>query len=262
MTPAKIEIKVVLNCVFVTFLFLMVVLSLIDHSFFSVAFIVILLCLLPPVKNFIYSKTNKGIIYLLLNWILGPCIFLTGLGILINSFFSKEFLVESFFSGVFLIVISLFLLPPVKKFAYSKTNKKISVRIKKLLEITLITIISIIVLFNVASYFKGNWTNKFRDGFYFEKYKTADKAKEALLGLHPIGSNAKSLINTIEKAGAFHKPITNLKYKDRPEYKNYLSYTYNKKMLFGLANDKYGIGIKYDENHKIKNIKVLFYGIK
>jgi len=31
--------------------------------------------------------------------------------------------------------------------------------------------------------------NKFKKGFYFEKYKTAEEAESALLELHPIGSD-------------------------------------------------------------------------
>jgi hypothetical protein len=47
----------------------------------------------------------------------------------------------------------------------------------------------------------ANMFNKFKKGFYFEKYKTADEAKEELLKLHPIGSDAQALIETIERAG-------------------------------------------------------------
>jgi hypothetical protein len=43
--------------------------------------------------------------------------------------------------------------------------------------------------------------NKFKKGFYFEKYKTADEMKETLLELHPIGSSIDGLIKTLEKAG-------------------------------------------------------------
>lgn len=48
----------------------------------------------------------------------------------------------------------------------------------------------------------ANMFNKFRDGFYFEKYDTAEEAKAALLELHPIGSDVGELVGTLEGAGA------------------------------------------------------------
>lgn len=49
---------------------------------------------------------------------------------------------------------------------------------------------------------EANMFNKFRKGFYFEKYKTAEEAKAALLELHPIGSDVEGLVMTLEGAGA------------------------------------------------------------
>ena len=43
--------------------------------------------------------------------------------------------------------------------------------------------------------------NKFKKGFYFEKYKTAEEAQNALLELHPIGSDVGELVKTLERAG-------------------------------------------------------------
>ena len=43
--------------------------------------------------------------------------------------------------------------------------------------------------------------NKFKNGFYFEKYKTAEEAKAALLELHPIGSDVEGVVRTLEAAG-------------------------------------------------------------
>jgi hypothetical protein len=51
--------------------------------------------------------------------------------------------------------------------------------------------------------------NKFKKGFYFEKYKTAEEAKAELLKLHPIGSDVEGLVRTLEGAGAiFAKRIS------------------------------------------------------
>ena len=58
--------------------------------------------------------------YLALNWIFGTLFFLMGL----------LSLTESFLAGLSLIIASLFLLPPVKKFAYLKTNKEMHINVK------------------------------------------------------------------------------------------------------------------------------------
>lgn len=44
--------------------------------------------------------------------------------------------------------------------------------------------------------------NKFKKGFYFEKYETEEEAKSALLELHPIGSDVEGLIRTLNVGGA------------------------------------------------------------
>lgn len=63
---------------------------------------------------------------------------------------------------------------------------------------------------------QANMFNRFREGFYFEKYnpnyfklpKSGDKnlaiskARAALLELHPIGSDYDKLFKTLDKAGA------------------------------------------------------------
>ncbi len=42
--------------------------------------------------------------------------------------------------------------------------------------------------------------NKFKKGFYFEKYSTTEEAEKALLKLYPIGSNANELVRTLDIA--------------------------------------------------------------
>lgn len=54
--------------------------------------------------------------------------------------------------------------------------------------------------------------NKFKKGFYFEKYKTAEEAKAELLKLHPIGSDVEGLVKTLEGANA--KFINSVNRKD------------------------------------------------
>jgi len=63
------------------------------------------------------------LVYLALNWVFGVLFLLRGL-------FS---IVESPFGGICLIVISALLLPPVRSFAYSKTNKELSVKARAIL---------------------------------------------------------------------------------------------------------------------------------
>jgi hypothetical protein len=66
----------------------------------------------------------------------------------------------------------------------------------------------------------ANMFNRFKKGFYFEKYSTAEEAKAALLELHPIGSDVGDLIKTLERAGA------NVSEEDLKEYHNYKEYDY------------------------------------
>lgn len=66
---------------------------------------------------------------------------------------------------------------------------------KKLLLIALLFLLSF-------SVFNPNFFKRFKKGFYFEKYSTAQEAEKALLKLHPIGSDIRGFMNTVEKAGA------------------------------------------------------------
>ncbi len=47
---------------------------------------------------------------------------------------------ENFIPGILVIIISLFLIPPVREFVYSKTNKQISIGYRSLIIITLLAI--------------------------------------------------------------------------------------------------------------------------
>lgn len=58
--------------------------------------------------------------YLALNWMLGVLFLITGL----------VSIIESTMAGWSLVLISLLLLPPVRKFAYSKTNTEIPIKIR------------------------------------------------------------------------------------------------------------------------------------
>ena len=80
-------------------------------------------------------------VYLALNWIFGVLLLLTGL----------VFLIELPLAGLSLVAISLLLLPPVRSFAHSKTNKEISVKARA---------ISILVLFVTFGVFVGQSQEK------------------------------------------------------------------------------------------------------
>lgn len=60
--------------------------------------------------------------------------------------------------------------------------------------------------------------NKFKKGFYFEKYSTAEEAKNELLKLHPIGSDFEDVIKTLERAGAEAKKENLDGYRKFKEY--------------------------------------------
>ena len=67
----------------------------------------------------------------------------------------------------------------------------------------LIIFLSIFSLATIAliSTSHANMFNKFKKGFYFEKYSNAEEAKAELIRLHPIGSDVGELVKTLEKAG-------------------------------------------------------------
>jgi hypothetical protein len=105
------------------------------------------------------------------------------------------------------------------KFLKQKTNQSQS----KIIRAALLAVLLVFAPYslNFNSYYSvflnynnanANMLNKFKDGFYFEKYSTADEAKEALLELHPIGSDVGDLVKTLE--GANGKFINSINRKD------------------------------------------------
>ena len=67
-----------------------------------------------------------------------------------------------------------------------------------------LSILSIIFIASTSTS-DANMFNRFKKGFYFEKYKTAEEAKVELLKLHPIGSDVRELVKRLEMAGAMVK---------------------------------------------------------
>jgi hypothetical protein len=62
----------------------------------------------------------------------------------------------------------------------------------------------------------ANMFNRFKKGFYFEKYSNPEEAKEALLKLHPIGSDVVALVRTLEMAGGRCYEIENVIRNKKP----------------------------------------------
>ena len=60
-----------------------------------------------------------------------------------------------------------------------------------------------IVIVNTIISANQNFSNRFKEGFYFEKYSDAEEARVALLELHPIGSDMTALDRSLKSAGAY-----------------------------------------------------------
>ena len=100
--------------------------------------------------------------------------------------------------------------------------------------------------------------NKFRKGFYFEKYGIAQEAQEALLEAYPIGSSVKKLVKILEKAGSKCGTIINPEFQNKSEYKNliYCDY-YKSKFLFFSVEWRVLVRFTLEKPDKISSIKLL-----
>ena len=148
----------------------------------------------------------------------------------------------------------------------------------------LITALILAPLLLTANNANANMFNKFKKGFYFEKYKTADEANVALLKLHPIGSNVDELVKTLEKAGAklnvlvTRQDATLDRKKEKYFFKGLLStvepnhYRYDAVKVsnsavvakfyeghtgFIISPLLWKIGIWYDKNNNITDVSIL-----
>lgn len=211
-------------------------------------------------------------IYLALNWIFGVLFFLTGV----------LSLIESPLGGICLIVIAVLLLPPVKNFVYSKTNKKIPVKTRA---------ISIFVLLMAYGAFIGHSQDRKAqelltqqaqeraekaahirqekiDYFNANREQIISSVKAALLAkkyksvisqsrkylvakdieLEQINSQAKRELAAIQKTEKTKKLLTELKSIPLKEYEK------NKNLYQQLVN-------LHPENNKYKS-KLIFYNTK
>jgi len=93
------------------------------------------------------------------------------------------------------------------------------------------------------------------DGFRFEDYETGDEAKEVLLQNHPIGGNVDKLVKRLEKLGAKCGPITNPKYRERPENKNLIFCSYYEFEI--MFSTEWRTLIRFERGEGIQAIKDL-----
>lgn len=103
--------------------------------------------------------------------------------------------------------------------------------------------------------------NKFKKGFYFEKYKTAEEAKAALLELHPIGSDVEGLVRTLDIAmnrkQIFDKSVDNL--RDRMSKKgSYFYFDYKQFSIPFVGVHRWIVDVSVEgENYEIiKKIQI------
>ena len=96
----------------------------------------------------------------------------------------------------------------------------------------------IIVLASGLFLCRKTLVSKLSPGFRFEKYKTAEDAKRALLQLHPVGSDVDDLIETLKKIGVDCKV-------DHTQYGTFTTGEYVQyKALFGYD---WGVRVKHSE---------------
>jgi hypothetical protein len=126
--------------------------------------------------------------------------------------------------------------------------------ISSTLAFTLILTLAIISTSNA----NANIFNKFKKGFYFEKYSTAEEAKAALLELHPIGSDVGDLIKTLERAGAEVSEMKEYELKNIKRDFNEVwikSYSYSNESFINPL--RFGGGIVYNKS----SIKLVDLGL-
>ena len=124
--------------------------------------------------------------------------------------------------------------------------------------------ITALLIFLTSGVAEAKFMNRFKDGFYFEKYKTADEVKSALLELHPMGSSVDELIETLAGAGAVeYNPYSyyDTQGDDVKKYKKPLNinyFRYEHRTFSSIFPNSWSIHVRYTEN-KIESIKVQLY---
>jgi len=159
-----------------------------------------------------------------------------------------------YFIAATLITVLLFLFVKFILFLYRKFEKS------RLAKSTLTIVLILLGVFIM----NGALINKFKSGFYFEKYKTSEEAKAALLKLHPIGSSVDELVKTLEKAGMkinneFYFYYLNDKKVRVDVGKNTLYSDYSHRTIKSIFSKTWSLWIKYTDDRKIESMKIQIY---
>lgn len=121
--------------------------------------------------------------------------------------------------------------------------------------ILFLAVLSLSLILSINNNAEANMFNKFKKGFYFEKYKTAEEAQKVLLELHPIGSDVGELVRTLDIAmnrkQVFDKSVDNL--QDRMSKKgSYFYFDYKQFTVPFLGISRWIVVVDVDgANHKI-----------
>ncbi len=122
------------------------------------------------------------------------------------------------------------------------------INILKKISLWTLGIIIVTIVFLNRGYILANLS----PGFRFEKYKTAEEARIALLELHPIGSSIEKLVKTLEKAKAKCGPITTPEYIEK--YRNIIFCEYIIPTYI-LSQYEWKVSIKQQINEKTFTIE-------
>jgi hypothetical protein len=149
-----------------------------------------------------------------------------------------------------LITLLLFLFVEFILFLYRKFEKN---KLGKAIVTILLILLGVFIM-------NGGAINKFKPGFYFEKYKTIEEVKKELLKLYPIGSDVEDLVKTLELSGAEqYQPYITEKYRSNPNLKYMFWYKYKYYNLNSMFSKSWTISIKKDKDSKLEVISVGFY---
>ena len=121
--------------------------------------------------------------------------------------------------------------------------------------ILFLSVFSLSLISPINNNANANMLNKFKKGFYFEKYENAEEAQKALLELHPIGSDVEELVKTLDiatsKEKIFDKSVDDL--RDRISKKgSYFYFDYTEYVMPFVGVSRWIVVVDVDTtNYKI-----------
>ena len=114
------------------------------------------------------------------------------------------------------------------------------ISIRKVLGAFMLVVLAIVIVNSVINA-NQNFINRFKEGFYFEKYSDAKEARAALLKLHPIGSDMAALHRSLKSAGAY-----GAYYPRSPNEQNEVKYGYQQNIGSMFYEYRWGVTIEVD----------------